>query len=143
VDLLSRRWLSASESQGRLVVFVPEAREGGFDGGWSEQIAWEDACLNASDVIAFWIPRDLTTMPGLTTNVEWGRWESSGKVVLGAPPDAPRMRYLRHYAARYQVPTAESLEATLDAALALLHQRQPARRPGHGNHDDHDPGGTK
>jgi hypothetical protein len=134
VDLLRRRWLTETRPDGepvggRLVVFVPEGRGGGFDGGWSEQIAWEDACLNASDVIAFWIPRDLTTMPGLTTNVEWGRWESSGKVVLGAPPDAPRMRYLRHYAARYQVPTAQSLEATIDAALALLHHRLTDRSP--------------
>jgi hypothetical protein len=117
VEALRARWHAGA---GRLVVFVPEVPGGGFGGGWDAQVAWEDACLNACDVIAFWVPRDMRTLPGLTTNVEWGRWESSGKVVLGAPPDAPGMRYLFHYAHRYGVPTADSLEATMDAALRLV-----------------------
>lgn len=122
VELLRSRWRASGE--GRLVVFVPESPDGGFDGTWDAQVEWEDACLNASDVIAFWIPRDLRTLPGLTTNVEWGRWESSGKVVLGAPPDAPATRYLRHYAVKYGAPTADSLEGTMDAALDLLQVRR-------------------
>jgi Nucleoside 2-deoxyribosyltransferase like len=117
VELLRRRWLEAGH--GRLVVFVPESAGGGFDGGWVEQVEWEDACLNASDVIAFWVPRDMATLPGLTTNVEWGRWESSGKVVLGTPPNAPSTRYLRYYAAKVGAPTADTLDDTMAAALAL------------------------
>lgn len=109
------------------MVFVPESPDGGFGGTWEAQVDWEDACLNTSDVIAFWIPRDMRTLPGLTTNVEWGRWESSGKVVLGAPPDAPATRYLRHYAVKHGVPTADTLERTMDAALALLQVRRRAR----------------
>lgn len=123
VELLRHRWYDAAVPGGRLVVFVPESRDGGFSGDWSAQVAWEDTCLNASDVIAFWIPRDLRTMPGLTTNVEWGRWEASGRVVLGAPADAPRMRYLRHYAHRHGAPTADTLDATIDATLDLLSRR--------------------
>jgi hypothetical protein len=123
VEVLRRQW--RADGSGRLVVFVPETREGGFDGSWDAQVEWEDTCLNACDVIAFWVPRDMRTLPGLTTNVEWGRWESSGKVVLGAPPDAPRMRYLFHYARRYGVPVADTLDGTMSAALDLLRRRRP------------------
>jgi hypothetical protein len=117
VELLRHRWFEGG--RGRLVVFVPERPDGGFGGGWVEQVEWEDACLNASDVIAFWVPRDMATLPGLTTNVEWGRWESSGKVVLGTPPGAPRTKYLRYYAAKVGAPTADTLDETMAAALAL------------------------
>ncbi|GAA2388930.1 hypothetical protein Cme02nite_71470 [Catellatospora methionotrophica] len=68
----------------------------------------------------FWVPRDLATLPGFTTNVEWGRWESSGRVVLGAPADAPGMRYLAHYARLHGAPVADTLDGVLAAGLALL-----------------------
>jgi hypothetical protein len=124
VEALRQRW--SADGTGRLVVFVPEYEAGSFsEADWDRQVEWEDACLNACDVIAFWVPRDMRTLPGLTTNVEWGRWESSGKVVLGAPPDAANNRYLFHYARRHGVPTAETLEGTMDAALALLRRRRP------------------
>ena len=122
VEALREQWRATGT--GRLVVFVPETREGGFRGGWDAQVEWEDACLNACDVIAFWVPRDMATLPGLTTNVEWGRWESSGKVVLGAPPNAANNRYLFHYARRHGVPTAGTLDETMAAALALLRRRR-------------------
>jgi 8-oxo-dGTP pyrophosphatase MutT (NUDIX family) len=113
---------------GRLVVFVPEAPGGGWSGAWAAQVAWEDAWLNACDVVAFWVPRDPATLPGLTTNVEWGRWESSGKAVLGAPPDAPATRYLRHYAGVHGAPVADTLAATVAAALRAV--GDGARRAG-------------
>ena len=103
----------------RLVVFVPEAPGGGLRIGVDRQVAWEDRWLTGCDVIAFWVPRG-PRLPGFTTNVEWGRWESSGKVVLGAPPDAERIRYLRRYAAEQGVPTAGTLRGTLEAALGLI-----------------------
>ncbi len=113
---LARQWAGP----GRLVVFVPERPGGGMPHGWQRQVEWEDTCLHLSDVIVFWVPRDLATLPGFTTNVEWGRWEASGRVVLGAPDGAPGMRYLAHYAAAHGVPVAGTLEGTLAAALELL-----------------------
>jgi hypothetical protein len=121
VDLLPELW--SARGGGRLVVFVPETAAGGFDGGWDAQVDWEDRYLNACDVIAFWVPRHLVTLPGFTTNVEWGRWEASGKVVLGAPPGAPKTRYLFHYAHRHGVPTAHTLPDTMAAALDLVARR--------------------
>lgn len=116
LDLLEQLWTGP----GRLVVFVPERPEGGMPHGWLRQVQWEDAGLHLSDAVVFWVPRDRATLPGFTTNVEWGRWESSGRVVLGAPPDAPGLRYLSHYAQLHGAPVADTLADTLAAALAML-----------------------
>jgi hypothetical protein len=113
IELLRRRWTVS----GRLVVFVPEARDGAY-ADYLHQVDWEEQALHASDVVLFWIPRDLDTLPGFTTNVEWGVWHDSGRVVFGAPPGAPKNRYLLHYAGKCEVPTATTLAETVDTALA-------------------------
>jgi 8-oxo-dGTP pyrophosphatase MutT (NUDIX family) len=73
------------------------------------------------------VPRDLEPdskgypkMAAFTTNVEFGTWQSSGKIVFGAPPKATKNGYLKHYAEAYNVPVSESLVATLDDALEML-----------------------
>jgi hypothetical protein len=81
------------------VVFLPEPRTEVW-GDYSDQILWESEALNRSDCILFWIPRDLTPdangyprMGALTTNDEFGTWKTSGKVVLGTPPEASHVKY--------------------------------------------------
>lgn len=109
------------------VVFVPEDREGKVHLDYDHQIAWEEKHLNLVDCIVFWVPRDLSPDPdgfpkraALTTNIEWGVWEDSGKVVLGAPEDAEKMAYLKHYAKEYKVPFSESLTETLRNAMEMV-----------------------
>lgn len=109
------------------VVFIPEDREGGFHLEYDHQISWEDKYLNVADVIVFWVPRDISPdstgfpkMPAFTTNIEWGTWADSGKVVLGAPEDAEKIGYLKHYAEEFKVPFSESLTETLRSALDKL-----------------------
>jgi 8-oxo-dGTP pyrophosphatase MutT (NUDIX family) len=102
------------------VVFVPEWRDGSRHADYTDQIEWEERHLHMADGIAFWIPRSLETLPGFTTNVEFGIWMESGKAVLGTPAEAPEVRYLRHYAEKLCVPTANTLTATLEAALAAI-----------------------
>jgi Nucleoside 2-deoxyribosyltransferase like len=109
---------AAWHESGELVVFVPEPRDGvplRYD-----HHAWEDSWLAVVDVILFWVPREMQDLPGLTTNVEFGRWESSGRVVLGTPPTAVRVGYLRECAARNRIPTADSLEDAASAVIALI-----------------------
>jgi ADP-ribose pyrophosphatase YjhB (NUDIX family) len=146
VALLREAWPRMAVDGQRLVVFSPEdpaaararsgaecavkrpepgGKGGGTHGTWEAQVAWEDRELRRADVIVFWVPRDLATLPGFTTNVEYGRWHDSGKVVLGTPPDAPGIRYLRHYAPG---PVADTLPDTI--AAALRHIAAPARRTG-------------
>jgi ADP-ribose pyrophosphatase YjhB (NUDIX family) len=101
-----------------LVVFVPEDESGEFQGSYIDQVEWEAAGLNFADVIMFWVPRDLTWMPGFTTNVEFGKWASSAKVVLGHPEDAPKTRYLDWLAEENGIPVPDhTLEDTCKTVL--------------------------
>jgi len=109
------------------VVFVPEGRDGQFKLDYDDQVGWEEKYLNVADCIVFWVPRDLEPdskgypkMAAFTTNVEFGTWQSSGKIVFGAPPDATKNGYLKHYAEKYSVPVAESLVETLDDAMGMV-----------------------
>ncbi|MBI1363824.1 MAG: hypothetical protein GC134_07540 [Proteobacteria bacterium] len=99
-------------------VYVPEEESGQIKGDYMDQIQWEWACLEAADVVLFWVPRELVTMPAFTTNVEFGMYADSGKVVLGYPEGAPKMRYLHALADRFGVPVHHDLEETLTRAVA-------------------------
>jgi 8-oxo-dGTP pyrophosphatase MutT (NUDIX family) len=106
-------------------VFVPETEEGAFNDWegtfpYKEQVEWEEEALHRADCILFWIPREMDTMPGLTTNDEYGFWKTSGKVVLGTPPDAEKVRYQRYYAEKVGTPVLDSLEATCAIAVARV-----------------------
>lgn len=77
-------------------VAVPE-RTSWKDGfKYEEQILWEKQGLETSSTIIFWVPRDMQTMPGLTTNVEFGWWmhEAPERVLYGRPRNAPSTKYL-------------------------------------------------
>lgn len=101
------------------VIFIPESRNE-FYGDYIDQIDWEEKCLQIADCILFWIPRDMTTMPALTTNNEWGVWCDSGKVVLGAPTTAVKVRYQKHYAQQLKVPFSDSLIDTVKSAINMV-----------------------
>lgn len=115
VALLRDRW----RRTGRLVVFTPELREGVL-ADYTGQVAWEHRSLNWADTIVFWVPRDLVTMPAFTTNIEFGTWYDTGKVVLGAPPDAPKNEYLQELAASAGAPVTATLGGAVDAALDMV-----------------------
>jgi hypothetical protein len=106
-----------------LTVFTPESRGGRRADRYEDQVDWEFSARDAAGAILFWIPRDMVTMPGMTTNVEFGLDVRTGKVVLGAPPDCPdpeRNRYLVHVAHRYGVPVRTTLDNTVTAALEIV-----------------------
>lgn len=106
-----------------LRLFVPESGDGGYAAHYDDQVEWEWDGLDRASAILFWIPRDLLTLPGFTTNVEFGLYAGSGRAVLGCPPDCPnpeRNRYLVRLAGRCGVPVADTLAGTVAAALARV-----------------------
>jgi 8-oxo-dGTP pyrophosphatase MutT (NUDIX family) len=113
VDLIRRHWAGP----GTLVVFVPEPADGRPWADYDDQRLWELRWLRVADQVVFWVPRDMATLPGLTTNDEWGWIKDSGRAVFGSPADAVKVRYQREYAADAGVPLGGTLEETLRLAL--------------------------
>jgi 8-oxo-dGTP pyrophosphatase MutT (NUDIX family) len=102
------------------VVFVPEERSGTRRGDYIDQADWEKQCQNMSDCVLFWVPRDMKTMPALSTNVEFGDWMDSGRMVFGAPSWAVKNRLLQYHADRLDVPSADTIEGTVNLAIKML-----------------------
>ena len=77
------------------IVCVPE-RESWEDVDYMQQVEWEYAAMMTSKVIAFWVPRDLETLPGFSTNIEFGLYLAMrpNNVKYGRPVNAPHTRYL-------------------------------------------------
>ena len=100
-------------------VFIPEYRDGKQPSEWtySRQVSWETDFLAKASVILFWIPRDLEKLPGFTTNIEAGEWLHSGKLVIGAPDEAPKIRYLRERCSRLNIAWHTSLCSCVEEAI--------------------------
>ena len=76
------------------VVYVPEYSTWKPKEDYVDQAMWERIALTEATVILFWIPRELPDMPAFTTNVEFGYWLHSGKVIYGRPNNAKKVKYL-------------------------------------------------
>lgn len=74
------------------IVFVPERKFDKFD--YNDQVEWEYKCLEDSDVIVFWVPRDKEHLRAMTTNVEFGRYVGCLTTVYGRPDNSDNNRYL-------------------------------------------------
>jgi calcineurin-like phosphoesterase family protein len=100
-------------------VFIPEPSNGENPEDWtySKQVDWEVKMLAKATVILFWIPRDLMALPGFTTNIEFGEWMKSGKIIVGAPDGAPKVRYIQERCNRLKIPVFNTLEACVDNAI--------------------------
>ncbi|MEU8378702.1 nucleoside 2-deoxyribosyltransferase domain-containing protein [Streptosporangium sp. NPDC048865] len=119
IDALTAAW----NSDQPLTVLTPESRGGVRAERYEDQFKWETSARDLATAILFWIPRDLTTLPGFTTNVEFGHDVRTGRAVLGCPPDCPnpeRNRYLIHLARRYAVPVCDTLPDAATAAIAIV-----------------------
>jgi hypothetical protein len=96
-------------------VLVPERQDWAVNFSYADQVEWEYAGLESCSVIAFWIPRHLSTLPGFTTNVEFGRYVGSGRCVYGRPDGAPHTSYLDWL---YKKVTSSAPHATLKETMA-------------------------
>lgn len=76
------------------IVLVPEHQVRSDKADYYDQVEWEWQGLENAKAIAFWVPRELQTMPAFTTNVEFGSYIRSNRSVYGRPPEAQKCRYL-------------------------------------------------
>lgn len=76
------------------VVYVPEYSSWRPLEDYTCQVMWEREALSNASVIAFWVPRELPDMPAFTTNVEFGYWIHTGKILYGRPKESKKNKYL-------------------------------------------------
>lgn len=78
---------------------------------YETQVDWELRHMEIANWIVFWIPRDMKTLPGLTTNVEFGMCIGLDKVIYGRPDNAEHIRYLDYIweAADHKYPIQKSI----------------------------------
>jgi len=82
------------------------------------QVEWELHHLNMAHTIMFWVPRDLAVLQAYTTNVEFGLYVKSGKIVYGRPDEAPKNKYLDHLYRKFALKEPiNNLRDTVAAAM--------------------------
>lgn len=101
-------------------ILSPEDSDGSRKFEYDDQIEWEWEGLKKATCIGFWVPRELQLMPAFTTNIEWGKWYESGKVVLGYPENTPKMSYFKYCAEKNDIPLSHNLSDTLKSAVEKL-----------------------
>ena len=115
-------------------VFVPERKDWKAKFGYEDQIAWELLGIENVTVVAFWVPRELKTMPAFTTNVEFGyciRHQLDAPkfpyVMYGRPAGAPHTAYLDYLYKRTLCWPAENLRETLEKSVNRVNIYQPLK----------------
>lgn len=102
------------------VVYVPEYSTWKPKEDYVDQAMWEREALINATVILFWVPRKLPDMSAFTTNVEFGYWLHSGKVVYGRPNDASKIKYLDWlYRVDYDKIPHEDLKSLLEESIEV------------------------
>ncbi len=110
------------------IVYVPEYSTWKPKADYVDQAMWERICLTESTVIAFWIPRHLPDMPAFTTNVEFGYWLHTNKVVYGRPDDAEKIKYLDWlYKLDYAEEPVNNLRKLLEVSVAKSNELSNSR----------------
>ena len=105
------------------VVFVPEYSTWVPKENYEEQANWEREALTEATVILFWIPRSFPDMPAFTTNVEFGYWLHSKKVIYGRPDGAPKTKYLDWlYKTDYDEEPFNDLDTLLEYAVEIINR---------------------
>jgi len=63
------------------------------------QIENEKDAMNKSQLIMFWIPREMNKMIGMSTQFELGYWYSKNykKLIVGIPKNAEKVRYIKEF----------------------------------------------
>lgn len=91
-------------------VMAPENRVIGSPYDFDTQIPWEVDGLHRANLVVFWIPRKLDTMPAFTTNIEFGEFMHSKKLAVGFPPDSVNNRYIKKRCEMHEIPFFDKMD---------------------------------
>ena len=101
-------------------IFNPEVSTQQYNNNYDNQFKWEHEHLDKADLIIFWIPRDISNgITGLATNIEFGLYAHSNKLVVGIP-SAEKEQYIINCCDENNIPLFYTLEETLNYALEKL-----------------------
>lgn len=107
------------------LVYVPEYSTWKPKADYVDQAMWERKALTNATVIVFWIPRKLPEMPAFTTNVEFGYWLHTNKVLYGRPDNAEKTKYLDWlYKLDYTKEPINNLEELLKEAINQINKEK-------------------
>jgi hypothetical protein len=105
------------------IVYVPEYSSMKPKKDYVDQAMWERNALTEATVIMFWIPRELPDMAGFTTNVEFGYWLHTKKVIYGRPDNAKKIKYLDWlYKLDYNKDALNNLSKLLSESIELCNE---------------------
>ncbi len=107
-------------------IYIPEfnpVKEKPDDWTYSRQVSWEIEAMKTAKVILFWIPRDMDILPGLTTNIEFGEWMHSDKIVVGIPDGSDNNDYIKERCDRLDTSFSNDLEICVNLVVAKLLDR--------------------
>jgi len=111
------------------VIYIPEYEGLREKEEYIEQALWEREALTEATVIMFWVPRKLPNMPAFTTNVEFGYWLHTGKVLYGRPDNAEKVKYLDWlYKIDYNKEPFNNLEELLKACIKMSNKEDSKRQ---------------
>ena len=106
------------------VVYVPEYSTMKPRSNYEDQVLWEREGLMNSTMIVFWIPRKNPEMSGFTTNVEFGYYLHTKKVLYGRPNDAEKIKYLDWlYEYDYGIKPYDNLKDLLLEAIKQVNEK--------------------
>ena len=107
------------------LVYIPEYSSWKPKADYVDQAMWERKALTHASIIVFWIPRKLPEMPAFTTNVEFGYWLHTNKVIYGRPDTAEKIKYLDWlYKLDYNEEPINNLEELLTKAIEKLNKEK-------------------
>ena len=85
-----------------------------------KEILWQQEPTADATLILFWVPRNKKTLPGFTTNIEFGYWLNSGKIIYGRPDTAEEIGYLDFiYKQKYQKEPINNLDELVYESIKL------------------------
>lgn len=103
------------------LVYIPEYSTWKPKESYVDQAMWERNALTNATVIIFWVDRKIPEMAGFTTNVEFGYWLPTGKVLYGRPDGAPKIKYLDWlYKTDYNSEPHNNLRSLLEIAVKKI-----------------------